>query len=57
MKCRVKYRFSHRAGDYYYWYSTLPVAGSLYEQIICPVRWFWESGKPGEYWSILNSSR
>jgi hypothetical protein len=39
---RTRFRFSHRAGGFYYWISELPLPGdSRYEQIVCPVDWFW----------------
>lgn len=41
---RTKYRFSHRSDDgkFYYWISVLPLPyDSRYEQVVCPVDWFW----------------
>lgn len=40
----MRYRFSHRGSDgRYYWYSvqTIGPRESRYEQISCPVAWFW----------------
>jgi hypothetical protein len=39
----TRYKFSHRAGGRYYWYSVVPV-DSRYELISCPVAWFWSDG-------------
>lgn len=39
---KTRYRFSHRAGNTYYWYSELPLRGeSRHICITCPVHWFW----------------
>jgi hypothetical protein len=37
---KPKYKFSHRAGNLYYWYSERPV-DSRYVQMVCRVSWFW----------------
>lgn len=37
---KTRYRFSHRAGGFYYWYSVLPI-DSRHEEIVCPADWFW----------------
>jgi hypothetical protein len=39
-RVRTRYRFSHRAGGFYYWQAVLPT-DSRYEQIRCSVDWFW----------------
>jgi hypothetical protein len=39
---RVPYKFSHRAGDTYYWRRRATGFGSSYEEVIsCNVDWFW----------------
>ena len=38
---KARYRFSHRAGGWYYWESGRIVGDSRVEQIRCPVQWFW----------------
>ena len=40
---KIKYKFSHRAGDLYYWTSVNRVSAndSRYETIVCSVNWFW----------------
>lgn len=39
---KTKFRFSHSASGCYYWISVLPLPGdSRYEQIVCPIDWFW----------------
>lgn len=44
---RTRFRFSHRAGGFYYWISELPLPrDSRHEQIVCPVDWFWAGPTP-----------
>jgi hypothetical protein len=40
---RERYKFSHRAGGRYYWYSvrTISPRDSRHERVICDVAWFW----------------
>jgi len=39
---KTRYRFSHRAGDYYYWVATThPFRDSRTEHVHCRVDWFW----------------
>jgi hypothetical protein len=39
---RTRYRFSHRAGDRYYWVAATRLPGdSRTEHVSCPVDWFW----------------
>lgn len=41
---RTKYKFSHRAGNLYYWESvgTIGIGESRHSRIICSVEWFWK---------------
>lgn len=41
---KIRYRFTGRHGGRYYWQTALPVSpgDSRYEQISCPVDWFWQ---------------
>ena len=43
MSNRVRYLFQYRSGGRYYWMTARPVSPgeSRYEQVSCPVAWFW----------------
>ena len=39
---KTRYKFSHRAGNTYYWYAVKPlIRDSSSELIFCNVDWFW----------------